>query len=195
MDCRLNSVRVDYKPHIRTSDLDLAKARKLFNIGEKSVIKRQFFTVKFTSSLCLQIWFKGNINTTSVRCHLSDIFKIYTRLNNIKPTRVCKLTTRGIINLQASGSFHKKIDFSLITKHNLPIRYKLLGTSALTEPFTPIESAHTARYIQITCNHSSHLRICFSGNFTIIARSVLDYKELLKIAQTLSVCHLQDAVV
>ena len=195
MDYRINSVRADYKPHIRSSDLDLAKARKLFNIGDKSVIKRQFFTVKFTSTLCMQIWFKGNINSTTVRSHLSDIFKIYTRLNNIKPTKVCKVTTRGIINLQASGSFHIKIDFSLITKHNLPFPYKLLGTSSLTEPFTPIKSAHTARYIQITHNHSSHLRICFSGNFTIIARSVHDYKELLNIAQTLSIYHLRDAAV
>lgn len=188
MNYKLNSIRVDFKPDVRVSDLDLAHARRLFHV-HNSVIKRQYFTVKFTSTLHLQVWFKSDITSLSVRSHLKDVYKIYERLNNIKPTKVCVRTAKGIINLQASGRFDKKVELFSIAKQKLPEHYKLLATSGLAEPFMQVQSilkGDSVRFLQITRNYSSHLRICYSGNFTIIARNVVEYKELIRIAQTLS---------
>ena len=184
MNYKLNSIRVDYRPSISSSDLDLAHARRLFNITN-SVIKREFYTVKFTSNLYLQIWFKKKINTAAISGHLREIFDIYQSLNHIKKTKVSLVST-GIINLQASGRLKKKVDFELINKEHLPQGYRLLATSSLLEPFLPTRDVQKGTtYLQITRNFSSLLRICYSGNFTIIARNILEYKELLAIAKTI----------
>jgi len=188
MNCKVNCARVDFRPTPRVSDLDLAKARKNFDLKRNSsVIRRPLFTVKFTAALFIQVWFKKDIRAKKIRQNLKEIYYIYQRLNFIKNTKVT-LASSGIINLQASGSYTKPIDFLSISKSILPTGYKLLASIALTEPFgliSRIDKGTLVRYIQVTADFSSHIRISKSGAFTIIARNVIEYKKLLTLAKTL----------
>lgn len=190
MNCKVNCARVDFRPTPRVSDLDLAKARKIFDLKRNSnVIRRHLFTVKFTAALFLQVWFKKDIHAKKIRHHLKEIFYIYQRLNFIKNTKVT-LASTGIINLQASGTYTKTIDFLSVSRDILPAKFKLLATVSLTEPFSlisRIKKGTLVRYIQVTEDFSSHIRISKSGSFTIIARDITEYKKLLAVAKTLFV--------
>ena len=71
---RVNTLRIDFTPKERIADLDIAKGQKLLKIRRHGFVQRREFTVKYTSSLYFQVWFKH------YPFHIDEGFKVVYKL-------------------------------------------------------------------------------------------------------------------
>jgi hypothetical protein len=186
-DHSVNTIRLDAIPLEHSKDLDFAKARKLLSIPNHGVVRRTTYTIKYTSSLFCNIYLKPPFH---VRQALRDVNRIRKTLNTCKKTPVTRFREIKQVNIQGNGNIS---DFQIANDQFWTI-IDLSSFSDLefecgtqyTSPATPISSlsklvGNLFRYVHIKYDNGNVLRLNRNGSFTVIARTLDNYYQLLKI--------------
>ena len=188
LNYKINLIKVDCSPLEYQKDLCLASVANHFNLSQSSrSIFAHDFTVRYTSSLFIQIFIFNNFH--NILNQIPTIVEaVRQNFNHFKRTKVSAFKSYKINNIQASG-YLKTCDFSRLHTDNIPSGYRLSASSDVQD-YLPVsyrgEQPPTAQVIVLYLETGNLIRFNKSTlRYSVVCNSVENVLHLTHIWSSL----------